>query len=78
MPIDSEAPAYQLSDLKPADRLAVLHRTSVAFLDLELCGFCFDLIRPTRTPARTKHLPIGSTIGALLTDAVLELRTVVC
>ena len=73
MPIDSAAPAYQLSDLKPADRLAVLRRTPFAFLDLELCGFCvnlFDLTRPTPIPERTEHLAVSSTIGALLTDAV--------
>ena len=73
MPIDSAAPAYQLSDLKPADRLAVLRRTPFAFLDLEFRGFCvnfFDLTRPTPTPARTEHLPVRSTIGTLLTYAV--------
>jgi hypothetical protein len=72
MPIDSAAPAYQLSDLKPADRLAVLRRTPFAFLDLELCGLLrkplgFDT---TYSYSRTEHLPVSSTIGALLTDAV--------
>jgi len=38
-PIDSAALAYQLSDLKPADRLAVLRRTPFAFLDFEFSGF---------------------------------------
>ena len=72
MLIDSTAPAYQLSDLKPADRLAVLR-----LLDLEVRSFCFspfEVIGPTRTPVRTKHLPLLNN-AALLTDAVLGIST---
>jgi hypothetical protein len=61
MPIDSAAFAYQLSDLKAADRLAILRRAPVAFLDFELCDPCFrlfDAARPTRALVRTKHLPV--------------------
>ena len=74
MLIDSAAPAYQLSDLKPADRLAVLR-----LLDLEVRGACFspfELIGPTRTPVRTKYLALLNN-AALLTQAVLGISTIV-
>jgi hypothetical protein len=61
-PTDSAAFAYQLSDLKLADRVAV------RFLRLEFRSFCwssFDVMRCTRTLLRTKLPTPTSTIGVL-------------
>ena len=69
MLIDNTALAYQPSDLKPTDRLAVLR-----LLALTVRSFCFnpfEVVGPTRTPVRTKHLPLLNN-AALLTDALLE------
>lgn len=71
MPIESATPEYQLSDLKLAGRLVVLRRATFTFVDFKIRSFCFFEV--TR-PARTKHLPVSSTIGTLLTDTVLEME----
>jgi hypothetical protein len=52
-PIESAAFAYQLADFKTIDRRAG------RFLDLKFFSFClssFDVMRPTFTLVRTKHL----------------------
>jgi hypothetical protein len=54
-PIDRAAFAYQLADLKTVDRFAT------RLWDLELRNFrlsSFDVIRITRSPSRTKYLPV--------------------
>jgi hypothetical protein len=59
-PIDNAACACQLADFRNADRLAA-RLLSVAFCDFELFDFrvsFFDVTRSTRTPVRTKHLPL--------------------